>query len=160
MAGTSLEDGAVSETLTPPAEVVTAQAMAERQVLGAILAEPARWTDGQAVLKTEDFVNTELRRLAENVWTHQREEGELVFNEFLAGLPDSALRTLAIELVQEVEQLGHIEQVWKDAVATVVRMRQERQVQQTVAGDEHLSDESLRQIQEIARRSNLRRVGS
>ena len=146
----------------------TAQDGAERWILGAVLLEPKRWQQVQLDVQVEDFLEPTRRRLGEIVWTHQREEGEPVFNELLASLPEDSLRTLAIELVEEVEQLADIDQTLKGALEHFAESRRKRQDEKSLAearrttgqnASEQSEVELLKRIQESARTPNLRRVG-
>jgi len=94
------------------AEVVrSAQERAERRILGILLTEPRLWQNVQTAFGVEDFANPELRRLAEAIWRHQRDEGQSVFNEFIAALEDAELRSAAIELASEAEELADREEI-------------------------------------------------
>jgi hypothetical protein len=91
-------------TLTP---IPVARERAERQILGILLSEPHRWHDVQVRVHAEDFLHPQHARIAGVYWSHQRDEGEPVFNQFLDLLEDGGLTTLAIELVEEIEGLIH-----------------------------------------------------
>lgn len=98
--------------------VLSARDRAERWILGVLLLQPARWQQVQALIGPEDFTDSGRRRLAEVYWTHQRDEGEPVFNEFLSVLGDESgagaadgtthvdLRELAIFVTEEVEEFA------------------------------------------------------
>lgn len=148
--------------------VVTAQDRAERWLLGSVLLEAKRWQQVQLSVQVDDFQEPVRRKLADIVWTHQREEGEPVFNELLAGLPEDSLRTLAIELVEEVEQLADVDQTLRGALEHFAEVRRKRQDERTVAEarrvtgqntSEQSEVELLKRLQESARTPNLRRVG-
>jgi DNA primase len=148
--------------------VPTAQDSAERWVLGGVLLEPKRWQQVQLSVQVEDFQEPVRRKLADIVWAHQREEGEPVFNELLAGLPEDSLRTLAIELVEEVEQLAETDQLLRGALEHFAEVRRKREDERTVAearrvtgqnASEQSEVELLKRLQESARTPNLRRVG-
>ncbi len=159
---------------TPPARParLDARERAERWILGAVLLEPGRWQQVQLAAHVEDFQDAERRRLADIVWAHQRDEGEPVFNELLAGLPEDSLRILAIELVEEVEQLADIDATLSGALEHLRELRRKRQDEQslsearrlTAAEQTSTSEQSevdlLRRLQDSARQPNLRRVGS
>ena len=163
--GVESESGVVPSG--PPA-VLTAQDRAERWVLGGVLLEPRRWQQVQLSVQVDDFQEPVRRKLADILWTHQREEGEPVFNELLAGLPEDSLRVLAIELVEEVEQLAEIDQTLRGALEHFAEVRRKRQDERAVAearrvtgqnASEQSEVELLRRLQESARTPNLRRVG-
>lgn len=144
-----------------------AQRWAERWLLGALLVEPRHWAEVQRHVTTDDFADPANRRLAEAYWSHQRDEGEPVFSEFLGGL-DELLGQLAVELVGEVEQLENVQATVNAALghwAGVRRMREERKIVADLrrAGEEKTgtTDEAdlLRQLQEKARQPDLRRAG-
>jgi DNA primase len=90
----------------PAVPLLAARNRAERQILGLLLVEPQRWHDIQVNLHVEDFINPSHRQIAEVYWSHQRDEGEPVFNQFLDQLKDQRLTELAIELVGEIEGLS------------------------------------------------------
>ena len=161
-------EGSPAVVPTRPRGVPTAQDSAERWVLGGVLLEPKRWQQVQLAVQVEDFLEPARRQLAEIVWTHQREEGEPVFNELLAGLPEDSLRALAIELVEEVEQLAETDQLLRGALEHFAEVRRKRQDERTVAearrvtgqnASEQSEVELLKRLQESARTPNLRRVG-
>ena len=145
----------------------TADDRAERWILAVLLAEPGRWHDVQQIVSPADFTDAVRFRLAQAYWNHQRDEGEPVFNEFLATLDDAEIATLAVELIDEVEQLD-VDQALRDALAHVAaaRMRKNeselmarlrRRSPQTTEADEV---ELLAQLQEQVRRPDMRRTGS
>ena len=101
-----MSDSPVTETPSVPfIPQPVARGRAERQILGLLLTEPHRWHDVQIHLHLEDFLNSRHRRIAEVYWSHQRDEGEPVFNQLLDHLNDPNLKELAIELVGEIEGL-------------------------------------------------------
>ena len=157
----------------------TAQDLAERHILGALLAEPARWHDVQQAVHVEDFSDATRRRLAEVYWAHQRDEGEPVFNEFLSQLREAggdgesgeSLVELAIELLEEAETLPGLDDALKGAVLHLEELAQRREKQKLTArlqrkddkqAGEQAEDEVslLRKLQEKTRQPDLRRVGS
>jgi DNA primase len=85
----------------PKTVVPTARDLAEAQILGCLLCEPARWHDVQKHLMPTDFTTGPRRELAEVYWRHQRDEGEPVFNEFLGLLHEPPVKELAVKLAQE-----------------------------------------------------------
>ena len=102
----------VPATPMPQVPISVARDRAERQILGLLLTEPHRWHEVQVNLHVEDFLNPRHRRIAEVYWSHQRDEGEPVFNQFLDLLNDPNLTELAFELVNDIEGLsGSIEVV-------------------------------------------------
>ena len=159
----------------PPRRQSTAQDMAERHILGALLSEPQRWHSVQQTVHVEDFTDAARRRLAEVYWAHQRDEGEPVFNEFLSQLSEIdqgparvGLAELAIELVEEAEALPGLDDALKGAVLHLEEIRSRRENQKLTAQlqrkDEHLGEQDevslLRKLQEKSRQPDLRRVGS
>src|SRR5687768_15100521 len=68
--------------------------LAECHVLGVMLVDPKKWRDVQTKLVVESFEDPRIKALAEEYWHHQREEGEPVFNEFIASLKDAELKSL------------------------------------------------------------------
>lgn len=141
------------------------QKKAERQILGVLLIEPKRWHDVQLALDVGDFGVTRLRRLAEFYWDLQRHEGEPVFSEFLAQVPDQAMAKLAVELVEEVENLPDPDVTLQGALAYMKEVRLRKQEREIVVAGNRAQDDAqgidlLRQLQEQRRRPDIRRVGS
>ena len=145
----------------------SAQLGAERQILGVLLLEPRRWQRVQRVVGVNDFSDDACRRLAEVYWEHQRNEGEPVFNEFLGLLQDAALVELAVEAVDEVDGLADPDRTLAEALAHLDAVRRRGEEQKLVAelrrsSEERLAEQDeiglLRQLQEKARRPDLRRV--
>jgi hypothetical protein len=148
--------------------LLNAQERAERFILGVLLSEPDRWRNVQEVVHVEDFTDDARRRLGETYWQHQRDEGELVLNEFLSGLTDSSLVELAVELVDELSELSDLEGTLTDSVLHLAEVRKRREEQKHMSQlrrtDAQLGEQdevsALRKIQEASRTPNLRRVGS
>jgi DNA primase len=162
-----------TDAARPPRRPPTAQDLAERHILGALLSEPQRWHHVQQSVHVEDFTDAARRRLAEVYWSHQRDEGEPVFNEFLSQLGEidesqTGLAELAIELVEEAEALPGLDDALKGAVLHLEENRGRRENQKLTAQlqrkDEHLGEQDevslLRKLQEKNRQPDLRRVGS
>lgn len=150
--------------------IFTAQDRAERRIMGIMLLEPQRWLNVQQALHVEDFASTAVRRLAEFFWNYQRDEGESVLNELLAALPDDGLKALAIELVDEVEELSSsgestgLDRIQIDAMSCLSEGRRQREQQKLVAlGQSGVPEEqqldALRRLQEAARQPDMRRLG-
>ena len=143
------------------------QVMAERWVLGVLLLEPGRWVEVQKTVHLEDFQEPAHRRLAETYWNHQRDEGEPVFNEFLASLTDPELTEIAVTAVEEVDRLGDKDHVLADIYAYFERNRRVRIEQKLVATSRRMSQgegeadeiELLRKLSELRSKADLRKVG-
>ena len=142
----------------------TAQDKAERWLLGGVLAWPQRWDEVQQHMQPQDFTCDLRRQLAEIVWEVARHDGHFELSELLSLLETDALKSLAAELVHEVESLESIEQVIEGAVQHIRRVR-ERLVdsgkfaelrraaeEKTSTGDDKTEVELLRQLHERARR--------
>ncbi len=156
----------------------------ERWILAILLNEPSRWTDIQHHVSVQEFADETRRKLAELYWQQQRDEGEVIFAEFLAGLNemnDPELASLAVGLLEESEALIDADQRLKDAIAFLAedKTRQEKNKQLAELRRSSGSDaegnalggemkgekpvdpnDVLRRIQENARRPDLRRTGS
>ena len=169
-AGEQAESAGNQAAAVPPTDL-TAQDRAERRILGILLVEPQRWQNVQLQLHVEDFANSDVRKIAEALWGHQRDEGQPVFNEFLAMLPDAGLKSLAIELAQEVEEMADreelrdLETVLKedlDYLMSLHRKREEKQLLKSVHETAEMQqlDAMLKKSSEMARRPDLRRLGS
>jgi len=129
--------------------LLTAQDRAERNILGVLLIEPARWHDVQQRVQVQEFTNETRRQLAELYWQVQQDEGEPVFSQFLAQVTDPALTELAIELVEETEELPDVETAFADAthfLADARRLREEQKLTAQLCR----TDEKLAEQDEIA----------
>ncbi len=152
----------------------TSQDRAERWLLGALLIEPHRWQEVQRQVHPADFADETRRCLAETYWMHQRDEGEPVFSEFLSLLDNSAVKQLAVELVEEAEGLPDLDAAVGDIVRHFAEMSQNRDERKLFAdlrrSKEQATEEEgsapadpmelLKRLQEKARRPDLRRVVS
>lgn len=150
-----------------PKRPLLARDRAERWILGILLAAPERWAQAQKTVGVEDFSDDGRRRLADVYWNYQRDEGLPVFNEFLGLLGDSALQELAIAVLDEVEALPDLSEALAEAVRHLEEERQTREAKKLQAAarrtdpqplGEQDEVELIRQLQEAARRPNLRRV--
>ncbi|HVT88276.1 MAG TPA: DNA primase [Tepidisphaeraceae bacterium] len=134
---------------------------AERWVLGALLAEPSRWAGVQHELSVSDFSDQYRQKLAEVYWAHQRDDGEPVFSELLGLLDNSALKELAIELVQETEAMGNLDRMLTDGMAHLKQIRHKQDknslVAQLRASQQAPEDEIalLRKLQDSVRRPDI-----
>ncbi len=148
---------------------MTAGDRAERWILGILLSEPQRWHDVQQDVSPRDFSDQTRRKLAEMYWSHQRDEGEPVFAEFLSYLTEHpALTELAVELVDEIEALEDAGQHLKDSVHHLAEIRRRSEEHKLVAELRRTSDtklpeqaevDLLKKLQDNARTPDLRRVG-
>ena len=127
--------------------------------MGALLLEPVRWHQVQAKVHVEDFSDADLKAMAEIYWSHQRDEGEPVFNEFLGLLEDPALKELAISLLSEVEEQEQIkiEQGLNEAIDSLLWSRTEAQRRQMQAS---LGDKVTDEIEQLRRLTELTRAAS
>ena len=163
--------GSADEGMRRPAPrgPLTARDRAERWILGILLAEPQHWGDVQRDVSPRDFSEETRRKLAEVYWSHQRDEGEPVFAEFLSLLTEQpALTELAVELVDEIEALADASQHLKDAVHHLAEVRSRSEGQKLTAELRRTSDaklpeqdevDLLKKLQDKARTPDLRRVG-
>lgn len=137
-----------------------------------MLNEPHRWTDVQHHVAVEQFADEDRRQLAEIYWHHQRDEGEPAFSEFLAGLPDANLQSLAVGLVEEFESMYEPEVRLKEAIHFLADQRRRDEENKQIAADRRSSETAggegseisadpndvLRKLQDKARRPDLRRI--
>ncbi len=159
----------VEETEPEAPRTTTAQDRAENRILGLLLDAPQHWHEVQQFVHVEDFTDGARRKLAELYWTHQRDEGEPVFNEFLTTLPGAGLRELAIRLVEEAEGFENQKQALADAIAYLGEARRRLEDKKLVADIRRTSDQDaadtdgvdfIRKLYESSRRPDLRRQGS
>jgi hypothetical protein len=133
-----------------------------------MLVDPKKWRDVQTKLVVESFEDPRVKALAEEYWHHQREEGEPVFNEFIASLKDAELKSLAIELADAVEEMD-LEVTLSGALQYLAESERRRADDRIVAtlrktgSDQELSEEQqvklLVELQKRARTPDLRRIG-
>jgi len=153
------------ETNNKVPTVPVAQDLVERQILGILLAEPAKWHDLQQVVDVADFKDEQRRRLAEMYWQRQRDDGEPVFREFLSDLNDESLKELAVELVEAADKWADLNDTLNQAALYLaevrVRREEKKQMAQLRRTDSQLGEQdevsSLRKLQESVRRPDLRR---
>ncbi|HWE04207.1 MAG TPA: DNA primase [Tepidisphaeraceae bacterium] len=148
--------------MPPIRRQLTAQERAERRLLGVLLVEPARWQNVQKHVHLDDFFDPLHRRLAETYWTHQQDEGEPVFNEFLGLLNDENLRELAVVAVEEVEALADPQGLVDASIGYFQETRralEDRKLLSEVQRKKPGQDEDLlKKLQEQASKPNLRRT--
>ncbi len=160
-----------------PAGPLTATERSERWILAILLNEPQRWTDIQHRVSVEHFADDDRKKLAKLFWQHSRDEGEVVFAEFLGGLNDPELVGLAVSLIEESAQLPNAEVTLNDAIACLTETRATQSAgrkplpgpERTSGSSEPLADgdspvsedpnEMLRRLMEKAKRPDLRRTG-
>jgi hypothetical protein len=138
----------------------TARQRAEGFILGLLFNEPERWTRIQQDMKPEDFTDESLRRMAELFWRQSQDEGEPIFNEFLAHLPDAELKGLAVKWAEEASNSIDREKYLSDSLLHIIRDRECEEKQKLVVelrtNQQQL--DTLRKLQEKARLPDLKRV--
>jgi len=148
-----------------------ADSRARRWIMGVLLAEPQRWHTVQQQLHVEDFDadDVPLHSIVTHYWAHQSDEGEPVLNEFLSQLDEQA-KSLAVELVEEIEAMADTETTLNEAMAHLERQRRRGEEKKTIAslrrtsetGSEKNKDEDeialLQKLQEQVRRPDVGRV--
>jgi hypothetical protein len=141
---------------------LTAADRAERFILGILLNEPKRWQQVQQHVQPAQFNDRLRQQLAERYWDHQRNEGEPVFSEFLSLLDSDPLKQLAIELVDETEQLADVEKLLNDSIGHLEEVRKRHATDQLVAEarktDEVDELELLRRLSDHKKQPDLRKV--
>jgi len=155
-----------SETNNRVPTVPVAQDLVERQILGILLAEPAKWHDLQQVVDVADFKDEQRRRLAEMYWQRQRDDGEPVFREFLSDLNDESLKELAVELVEAADKWADLNDTLNQAALYLAEVRHEGERQKQLArvrrndaqSGEQDEVSQLRKLSEQCRQPNLRRL--
>jgi DNA primase len=147
---------------------ISARDRAERWILGILLAEPHRWHDVQHHLHVEDFTDETRRKLADVYWSHQRDEGEPVFNEFLGQLSGPPLTELAVELIHEIEVFRDLNETLAGALEHLAQTRRLGEEKKLVAQlrrttdsplDEQDEVDLLKQLQQKMGSPDLRRSG-
>ncbi len=147
---------------------ISAKERAERQLLGILLLEPARWHAVQLHCHVDEFTEGWHRKLAEIYWNYQRDEGEPTIAEFVS-LLNPELKVFAIELTNELESLPEREQTLEAALRYLDEERKRAEAAKLVAEMRHTTEGSesaideiamWKKLQEQARRPDLRRAGS
>jgi hypothetical protein len=141
-------DETFEEIRRPPAGPRNAQDLAERHLLGALLVEPQRWHDVQQHIAAEDFTDDWRRRLAELYWQVQRDVGEPVFNEFLSDIKDPALSELAVELVNEIDDLDPGSLI-EESLAHLAEVRRRVQEQKLLSALSRTKDQRVSEQEEV-----------
>lgn len=146
-----------------------ARQRAEGYILGLLLLEPGRWQVIQKQVGPADFTDPQLRQIVDLFWSHQRNEGEPILNEFLGLLEQSDLKSLAMRWVEEVSAAAEPDAVLAGSLGHMFDERRRIDEQKLIARlrrtEQRMPDESssdvddLRQLQEKARQPDLRRVG-
>ena len=144
---------------------LTAREKAERDLIGAILAEPSHWQDVQKRVKYVDFATPAHRRLAEAMWDCYRNEGAVPLEEFLgefAGTLPADLRSLAAEAAHEALDRGDPALLIAGCLKYLNEERARDAQRQDVAAASTSSDDDeitalLRRVQEQAKKPDLRR---
>jgi hypothetical protein len=106
------------------------------------------------------FTDALHHRLAEIYWTHQQDEGEPVFHEFLGLLEDDSLKELSVACFDEVEALGDPEAVFNSALNFVRESQNRKLPADTERNSLGPQDDALllKQLSDLARQPNLRRA--
>ncbi|CAN5635663.1 hypothetical protein BH09PLA1_BH09PLA1_35620 [soil metagenome] len=166
-----------SESTVVFARPLDADSRARRWIMGVLLAEPRRWHDVQQHLHVEDFDpgDVPLHSIVAHYWAHQCDEGEPVLNEFLSQLDEQA-KSLAIELVEEIEAMSDLDKTLSEAMAHLETQRRRSEEKKTIASLRRTTETSgesneprrntdeqdeialLRKLQEQVRRPDVGRV--
>lgn len=145
---------------------LTARERAERALLGAILNEPAQWEVVQARLGPADLATLDLRQLAERLWDAYRNEGALPLNEVLDWM-DDALKPVALETAQESAAnkmkpadlaAAAIKFIFEERERAQAQKKQTEMATPTAIRSDEEEADLLRQIQEHAKRPDLKRM--
>ena len=168
-----VDDASVPNSYAPAAR--PARLRTEGLILGLLLAEPGCWHQIQQQLKPSDFTDEKLRRIAERLWQHLLDEGEPVFNEFLAVLSDPELKGIAVKWADEVPGLPDKEECLNDCLRDILRdIIRERDIEErrkillecrrtdeqppAQNGDRSAEKEALRKMEEKARIPDMKRA--
>jgi DNA primase len=103
----------------PAVRIPNARRQAERWILGGLFNAPEAWHHVQQIIDCTEFMAEELRPLAEWYWDYQRHEGQPVLGELIAALHTDDLKSLVIELANEVEAMNNAHQTLAEAVEFV-----------------------------------------
>lgn len=147
---------------------LNAQTRAERQILACLMAQPSWWHEVQTQVMLDDFVDVANRKLAEVIWDHQKNEGDIQFTEFLTILGPLGLSELAIALMNSADQDDQINATLSQAVEYVRYARDARERAKLnsqlrrgskgeTAEDEQSEVDALQRLSDAARRDDPRR---
>lgn len=148
-----------------------ADSRARRWIMGVLLAEPQRWHTVQQHLHVEDFDadDVPLHTIVQQYWAHQSDEGEPALNEFLSQL-DQQAKSLAVELVEEIEAMSDMDKTLTEAMAHLETQRRRKEEKKTIASLRRTSETGsekdkeddeialLTKLQEQVRRPDVGRV--
>lgn len=157
-----------SPAAAPPKRAATARDRAERWVMGALLAEPSRWSVVQVHVSPTDFGDADVRRLADVFWTRSRDESEPAFNDLLGLIDDEPGRQLAVSLLDEAQAMENMEQMLADAIGHLQQIQQRADQQKLVAelrqdSPDRTADveaDLLRKLIDKARQPDIRRAAT
>jgi DNA primase len=138
-----VSEGSEPNNTAPPVRPLTADDRAENQILGVLLEQPHRWKHVQERIAPTSFTDEMRRKLADVYWTHQRDEGEPVFNELLGLLEEPAVKELAISLMDEIRELHDLDQTLNDALVHMGKAR-DRQDQNKLVAELKRTSDSIR----------------
>ncbi len=153
---------------SPAAKAPTARNQAERWLLGGLLHLPDEWQRVQQVFDSTEFTVEELQPLAQWYWDYQRHEGQPLITELAVLLDAENLKSLAIELANEVESMNNLHQTLYEAVQFVQKEKQRSEHQKLVSDlrrtthenrDDSSEIDALRRISEAARLRSGRQDG-
>jgi DNA primase len=151
--------GRAAKPAIAPVVMLNGQDRAEAFILGYLMSEPAQWAAAQKNISPDDFTVGPRRSLAEIYWRHQQDEGEPVFNQFLATL-DEPLKELAVELVVRLSGVPQPELTLRDNIEYLEsqreRLTKDNWEAQLRGGDDEVA--VLRRISETCRNPDLRRL--
>ncbi len=147
---------------------LNAQTRAERQILACLMAQPSSWHEVQIQVMLDDVVDVANRKLAQVIWDHQKNEGDIQFTEFLTILGPLGLSELAIALMSSADQDDQINATLSQAVEHIRYARESRERAKLTAQlrrgskgetaeDEQSEVDALQRLSDAARREDPRR---
>jgi DNA primase len=146
-------------TKDAPAGLLNAGQRAEGFILGLLLSEPARLPKIRQHIRPDDFTDEMLRKIAQLYWEHSQGQVELVLNEFLSVLEDSTLKSAAVKWAEEASAAADGDAVLAGCFAELANQKRRNEQKKRVAELHRDGDiDTLRQLQENARKPDLKRV--
>lgn len=136
---------------------LNARLRAERWILGVLLENPQRWPTVQRFVQPENFSDIQCRKIADIYWRQQQEMGQVSFSELLSDLDEPELKDLAVSVLEEVQEMGNLEQTLQDALGYLRESCRRQAERQKMPQDEV---ELLRKLQEQARQPDIRRTAT
>jgi DNA primase len=119
--------------INAPPPVPTARQNAEGYIIGLLLLEPEHWDRVQQRIAPAEFIDADLRRIAEVLWRRQEDEGAVIFSEFLSLLEEPELKSLAVRWADEASNAPEAVGLLEGCLRHLAEEREREQGRQLIA---------------------------